>query len=255
MKTFIAMGIAAMLLCAGCGHKKASSCPYDKSAGKSSEPACRVQPAIPGFTGVVSETINTAGYTYALVDTGNAKVWAVGPAVGIKTGDTVIVSGIMPMQNYKSKTLHRTFDLVYFAGSIARKGQQSSSSEAMAGGHAMMGSSPVPLANMDFSEIKKPPQAKTISEIYAQKDELAGKRVVIAARVVKATYGVLGKNWIHVQDGTGASGTNDLAVTTDAMNKPGQTVIVNGILSKDKDIGAGYKYSVIIENATVTIDK
>jgi hypothetical protein len=111
------------------------------------------------------------------------------------------------------------------------------------------------MANMDFSRIKKPPQGKTIAEIFAQKDELVGKKVMFAGLVVKATFGILGKNWIHVQDGSGATGTNDITVTTQASNKPGQSVVVEGILSKDKDIGAGYKYSVLIENANVTMTK
>lgn len=213
-----------------------------------------MQSAANGFSGVVAETLNTAGYTYALVDTGKAKVWAVAPTANLKPGDTVTVSGIMPMPNYKSKTLHRTFDLVFFAASISPKGQHAIAPVPMSG-HAAMGSAPVPMATMDFSGIKKVSGGKTVAEIFAQKDDLVGKQVIIAAKVVKATYGILGKNWIHIQDGTGSTGTNDLTVTTDAMNKPGQTVLIEGQLSKDKDIGAGYKYSVLIENAKVTLEK
>jgi len=245
-----------LFLSIGCQNKKPATCPVDKN---SSGAVCKMQSglsqaATTGFSGIVTETINTAGYTYVLVDTGKGKVWAVGPGIVVKQGDTVVVSGLMPMPNYKSKTLNRTFDFVYFAGSISHKGQLTSNSPSAAG-HGMMGSSVVPLANMDFSGIKKPPQGKTVAELFAQKDELVGKKVMFAGKVVKATFKILGKNWLHIQDGTGASGTNDVTITTDATNKPGESVVVEGILSKDKDIGAGYKYTVLIENANVTLVK
>jgi hypothetical protein len=256
MKSLQLLLVAVLVLCVCSKDKKAASCPMDKSmTGRACQmSSSQMQAAAPGITGVVVEAMGAAGYTYVLVDTGKAKVWAVGPQIDVKPGDTVVVSGIMPMPNYTSKSLHRTFDLVYFAGSISHKGQQTPGSST-APSHGMMGSTVVPLANMDFSGIKKPPQGKTIAEIFVQKDELAGKKVVFAGLVVKATFGILGKNWLHIQDGTGATGTNDITVTTQATCKPGQSVVVEGILSKDKDIGAGYKYTVLIENANVTVTK
>ncbi|HET6364429.1 MAG TPA: DNA-binding protein, partial [Nitrospirota bacterium] len=63
-----------------------------------------------------------------------------------------------------------------------------------------------------------------------------------------------GKNWIHIQDGTGDSskGTHDLVVTT-AMDAAavGDAVTVKGTIYKDKDFGSGYKYDVIMEEATI----
>lgn len=64
----------------------------------------------------------------------------------------------------------------------------------------------------------------------------------------------MGKNWIHVQDGTGSDGTNDLTVTTNAVAAVGNTVLVKGNLSADKDFGFGYKYEVVIEDAAVTVE-
>jgi hypothetical protein len=258
-KTFQIIAVSILLLCIGCKDKKTASCPVDKAAGNSSDKVCRMQPTGTstgenGFSGIVAENINTAGYTYVLVDTGKGKVWTVAPEVAVKKGDTVTVSGLMPMPNYKSKTLNRTFDFVYFAGSITHKGAQSINPAAVAP-HGMNAGAAVPMAKMDFTGIKKPLQGKTVAEIFAEKDNLVGKKVTIAAKVVKVSYGIMGKNWMHVQDGTGAAGTNDLTVTTDADGKPGQMVLISGLLSKDKDIGAGYKYSVIIENASVTIEK
>ena len=94
----------------------------------------------------------------------------------------------------------------------------------------------------------------TIGELYAQKASLANKPVVVRARVVKVTNGILGKNWLHLQDGTGsqADGTNDLVVTTDSNSaKVGEVITIKGNISLDRDFGSNYKYDVIIEGAGV----
>jgi hypothetical protein len=63
----------------------------------------------------------------------------------------------------------------------------------------------------------------------------------------------MGRNWLHIQDGTGKAegGDNDLTVTTDAMVKKGDIVTVTGTVGVDKDFTAGYQYPVIIEGAKV----
>jgi hypothetical protein len=63
----------------------------------------------------------------------------------------------------------------------------------------------------------------------------------------------MGKNWVHLQDVSGDTGkrTSDLVVTTQDAPKVGDVVTAKGTLHKDKDFGAGYKYRVIVEEATV----
>ena len=63
----------------------------------------------------------------------------------------------------------------------------------------------------------------------------------------------MGKNWIHLQDGTGdaAKGTNNLVVTSQDLPQVGDIVTVKGTVYKDKDFGAGYKYNVIMEEASI----
>ncbi|MBW1645901.1 MAG: DNA-binding protein, partial [Deltaproteobacteria bacterium] len=97
------------------------------------------------------------------------------------------------------------------------------------------------------------PHAYSIAELYAQKDKLANQKVVVRAQVVKATPNIMKRNWIHLQDGTGdpAKGTFDLTVTSQELPKVGEVVVIEGELHVDRDFGAGYRYGLIIENATV----
>src|SRR4029077_9763026 len=87
--------------------------------------------------------------------------------------------------------------------------------------------------------------AKTIAELWSGKDTLKGKPVVVRGKVVKSLSGIMGKNWIHLRDG---SSDKDITVTTDAVANVGDVVVVSGVLSVDKDFGAGYTYPVIIED-------
>ena len=93
------------------------------NAASAGEKAMPTAPAQAGaITGKVVESMNAASYTYVLVDTAKSQVWAAAPQFPVKVGDTVVVADAMPMTNYHSKTLNRTFDVVYFSGYVTVNG-------------------------------------------------------------------------------------------------------------------------------------
>jgi len=75
----------------------------------------------------------------------------------------------------------------------------------------------------------------------------------VRGKVVKYTPDVLGKNWIHLRDGSGsaADNTHDVLVTTKNQTKIGDVVVAKGVVHTDKDLGSGYSYKVLIEDATL----
>ncbi len=95
-----------------------------------------------------------------------------------------------------------------------------------------------------------------IAYVYANKDELAGNEITLRGKVVKYNPGILGWNFLHVQDGSGsaASGDNDLIVTTKATTSVGETVVLTGNIVLDKDFGAGYSYPVLVEDASLAAE-
>ena len=115
---------------------------------------------------------------------------------------------------------------------------------------------PAAAPNLDLTGIKRAEGGKTIKEIYAAKAKLAGKSVSVRGKVVKYNAMILGKNWLHIQDGSGSveKMDNDLTVTTLTPAMLGATVLVTGNISTNRDFGAGYKYGVIIEDAKVTVE-
>ncbi|MSU25390.1 MAG: DNA-binding protein [Opitutus sp.] len=226
----------------------------EKSAPASSAPAS-------GLTGRVVETMNAATYTYVLIDTGAKKVWAAAPQFAVKLGDKIAVAEAMPMTNYQSKTLNRTFALVYFSGSVTVNGAPTApvagaapaDSAALPQGHpAIPGpASPPP---PDLTGIKRAGSGQTVAELITGKAKFVGRPIAVRARVVKFNAMILGKNWLHLRDGSGVEGTNDLTVTTAATVKVGDLVLVTGQLTSDRDFGSGYKYGLIVEDAKVVIE-
>jgi hypothetical protein len=112
-----------------------------------------------------------------------------------------------------------------------------------------------PSEDVDLSGIERAAGGKTIAEVFAEKDQLAGQEIVFRGKLVKANAGIMGKNWLHIRDGSGAEGANDLTVTTlEVLPNIGDTVLVTGVLQVNKDFGMGYQYDVIIEDADVQVE-
>jgi hypothetical protein len=210
-------------------------------------------PQIVWQSGVVLETMDAADYTYVRVDLNGEEIWAAAPRVEVAVGDRVTIPPGAPMQNFHSSSMDRTFELIYFVGEILPDGAQPAVGE-MPPGHPPIGGDVGSAEVVDVFE--KAEGGYTIAEIHGQKSELAGREVAVRGRVVKVNRGILGANWLHIQDGSGdaAGGTNDLTVTTQALASVGDTVVAVGMLETDKDFGAGYRYDVIITGARVAVE-
>ncbi len=220
-------------------------------------------PALPdskgGFSGKVVETMNAGDYTYVRVDTGKTNVWAAAPRFPVKVGDAAGIAAGMPMPKYHSKTLNRDFDVVYFTDRVSINGASPSAGDAgvmqeLPKGHPAIGGAAAAKPTVDLSGIKKAEGGKTVAEVYAEKTKLSGKQLKVRGKVVKYNGNIMGKNWVHLRDGTGAEGSNDLLVTTTTEAKVGDTVLVTGTIAVNKDFGANYKYSVMIEDAKLQVE-
>ncbi|MCB0307362.1 MAG: nucleotide-binding protein, partial [Calditrichaeota bacterium] len=92
---------------------------------------------------------------------------------------------------------------------------------------------------------------KTVADIFENSASLAGQTVRVKGKVVKYNANIMGRNWIHLQDGTGEKGSNDLTVTSDQPAAVGDVVVAEGVVAIDQDLGSGYFYKVILEKATI----
>jgi hypothetical protein len=98
-------------------------------------------------------------------------------------------------------------------------------------------------------ELSEPSEATlSIARLYSEKEKYNDRVITVKGKVVKVNPAIMGLNWVHIQDGTGDEGSNDLTVTSTQEFKVGTEVAVKGRISLDKDFGYGYFYEVLMEN-------
>jgi hypothetical protein len=211
--------------------------------------------------GTVLETMDAASYTYALLDTAEGQLWVAAQQTPVAVGDIVQASKGMPMQNFTSKSLNRTFEVVYFSGALQNLSATTLSAgqpaTALPAGHPSTMAPPVDAGAVSPDlAVAAVEEGKDIAWVYANKDSLAGQPVSLRGKVVKYNANILGTNWLHIQDGSGSAAdrSNDLIVTSAAEVAVGDTVVITGNVVLDKDFGAGYSYPVMVENATLTVE-
>jgi hypothetical protein len=219
------------------------------------KPAQAIDSASRPVAGTVVSTTDVPNYTYVELDTGEGIVWAAGPTTELKEGDLVFVYNPGPMRDFYSKTLDRRFDLIYFGSALQVHGRGFALPTGPAG-HPQPGQQKEAVEAV--SGIQRADGGQTIGEIFERKGELVGREVTVRGKVVKSNSGILDRNWIHLRDGTsGPDGSNDLTVTSpssSAAAEVGDTVLVHGTVVVEKDFGYGYRYDLMIEDASVTIE-
>lgn len=270
------------------GQPNAAPATPGAAAPAPAEPApAATAPQMSQISGKVLETMNAAGYTYVSVETAAGPVWAAIPESKVEVGQEIVLAGGMEMKNFESKVLGRTFDSVIFSSGIVPAGgeaaapsapaapmaqgeasahaqggesfsaamQQEAGSQMAAGAVPASGGSAAAMVPSTDVKVDKAEgeNAYTIGDLFAKKADLNDKKVKIRGKVVKVSKMIMGKNWLHLQDGTGDAKTNthDLVVTTMAEAEKDAVVVVEGTMRADKDFGSGYRYDVLVEDAEV----
>lgn len=104
----------------------------------------------------------------------------------------------------------------------------------------------------------EPPKGKNahrIAELVAMRASLAGQRVRVRGEVTKVTD-VQDHAFFHVRDSSlGADGQPaDLVLTSSVRPKRGDIATFEGVLRVDVDVGIGFKYPALIEDAAVSAE-
>lgn len=191
----------------------------------------------------VADFIQTPNYTYIKGSENGNEYWIAVTRMQPEKGETLYFSKSMEMKNFKSETLNRTFESVLFVQDIS----QTPPSPKTPINHPQV-----------FTQTKKDVKieplkdGKTVAQIYDERNELNGEVIKIRGKVVKFNPEIMGRNWIHIQDGTGSNNNFDLMVTSADSVKTGDIVVVEGTVEINQNFGAGYSYPVLLSNAKVT---
>jgi hypothetical protein len=214
-------------------------------------PAMTPPPQTPPIKGVVLEVMEVDIYTYIRLKTATGETWAAVPKAPVTKGSEVTIESPMIMDNFESKTLKRKFDKIVF-GTLGGK-SPSAGGKAGVGELAAAHEGAAKVADVGDVKVSKAtgPNARTVAEVITRTTELKDKPVLVRGKVVKYNADIMGKNWIHLRDGTGSAAdkTNDVLVTTADEAKVGDVVTVKGVVRADRDLGSGYFYKVLVEEA------
>ncbi len=189
------------------------------------------------------EVIQSSNYTYLRVSEEGKENWIAISRQEVEAGKTYYFEPSIEMTNFTSKELKRTFPTILFVAKF-------SSMPILAAEKFTVSDQPKGKQPAVVKEgIKVTPVAGgiTIAELYTKKDSYAGKSIKITGEVVKFSPQIMGKNWLHLQDGTKSNGDFDLTLTTNEEVKVGDKVTFEGVVALKKDFGAGYFYEVIVE--------
>ena len=194
--------------------------------------------------GKVLEVKDVDSYTYLRVKTKDGEIWAAVTKAQVKEGGDVAIENVTVMKNFESKSLKRSFDTIYF-GTLSGGAAQATSPH----GAAVQAT---PGTDVRISKAVGN-SSRTVAEIVTRAVELKDKSVLVRGQVVKYTPNIMGKNWIHLQDGSGSASnmSNDILLTTTNQAKVGDVVTIKGTVRTNKDFGSGYVYNVLIEDAAI----
>lgn len=236
----------------------AAAAPQPLQAGHSMEGLTESQAprSTEPISGKVLETMNNGGYTYINLQKENGdKVWVAVMDTPVVLGSRMSFKPGIVMSNFESKGLNRTFESVVFSEGPLTTPVTVTTPDLKKGQATSPGSKGATVVKEEKISVAKATGAGaiTVSEAYKNSATLDNKKVVVRGKVVKVSSGIMKKNWIHIQDGTGSQkkGTHNLVCTSKDKAEVGDVVTVSGTLAKDRDFGSGYRYKVIIENAKV----
>ncbi len=247
-------GIVLVATLTACDKNQQATAPASTSANQAIAQSAGTSTENPSaLRGKVTETMNAGGYTYIRINNrSRGELWAAIPKTQLKLGETVTLQGGSEMRNFSSKSLNRTFESIIFAGGVIRGDGSNSQATSTFSASGRKASNIVPFADLKIEKARVA-NAQTVGDVFRKTVELDTQKVTIKGKVVKISRNIMGKNWLHLQDGTGNQNenTHDLVITTSETVKKGAIITIEGTISANKDFGSGYKYDVIMEGAKV----
>lgn len=213
------------------------------------------QAAVNGKSFEVVEVIHGSAYTYIKAKENMGEKWMAVSKQDVQNGAVYYYDEGLLMNNFHSKEIDRTFDEIYFVNSISttpfEKGAMGSMGKMGAAGPVEPHAGKVINELNSAIKLEKQTGEITVAQIFANRNNYSGKEIEIRGVVVKVNEQVMGKNWIHIQDGTNDNGNFDLTVTSADLPAVNDEITVKGKIILNKDFGYGYLYEVIMEDAAI----
>jgi hypothetical protein len=206
------------------------------------------------------ETIDVAEYTYLkLASQDGPELWAAVSKAPVSVGSQVSIVDAARMTQFESATLKRTFDVIYF-GRLGTAERASTASGPLPPGHPPLDGHGI--TSSPHAAAVAPPSSGTmkltpapgqngyaIAALFAERASLDGKTARVRGHIVKATP-VQGLTYYRLRDGSSDEPSSaELVVSSTAKATPGEVATFEGQVRSDVDVGIGFKYPVMLQEA------
>lgn len=190
---------------------------------------------------MVDEVLHASRYSYLNVTENGENFWIAIPKKEVEPGGPYYYRGGLKKVNFKSVEHDRVFETVYLVSDVSK--DPATIGVPVANPHGDMST------QTNDAKIGPPPGGITLSELFENKEKYSGQTVRVKGKVVKLNNMIMNRNWIHIRDSSLKDDNVDLTVTTTENIPLGAVVAFEGVITLNKDFGAGYKYEIIMENA------
>ena len=200
------------------------------------------------LSGEIIQIVDVDSYTYMELKSDDGNIWIAAANILVEKGNVVYYSNPLLMKDFYSKTLDRSFSQIYFVNKVYfnKELRAKSVNKQTMGGHSTMTSAVIIDKNYT---IEKAEGGYNIAELYKNAESLKNNKILLKAKVIKYLTNIMGKNWVHLQDGSEFNGKFDMTITSSEKFDQGEIVVIEGVLKIEQDFGYGYYYPVLIENA------
>ncbi|MAT53473.1 MAG: hypothetical protein CMN32_03260 [Saprospirales bacterium] len=189
------------------------------------------------------ETFDSERYTYVRVAEGDEEYWVAISKQPVEVGKKYVFQKGLMKKNFFSPEFNRVFETLYLVSDFRPMGGTNQAEDVLS---ALQSGD---VLKVDPNQITRPEGSVPLSELFENMSKYNGKQIVVTGKVVKVNPMIMGRNWIHIQDGTVEG--KDLTVTTMENIPLGHVVSFEGTIALNKDFGAGYRYDIILEGAVV----
>lgn len=189
-------------------------------------------------TVVVQEVLPTVKYVYLRVREGNDEFWIATIKREVDVGRTYYYQGGLLKTNFESREHKRVFDRMFLVSSIIEADHVNNSIPSV---HQEEQNTRTVKTSAD------PNGSTEIADLVANPERFEGKIVQVSGQCVKSNPNIMGRNWLHIKDGS--KDDFDLVITSGIDVPVGHTITMKGKVVLNKDFGAGYRYAILLEDS------
>lgn len=243
MKTLIRILSIGLIILASCQNKPKVITPVE-STPANMETASVEDPKNMVHEVVVKDFMHASRYTYLNVTEGDKDFWIAIPYTEVEKGEKYYYKGGVLMYNFESKEHNRVFETLYLVSGVSKTPNMDNYATTY---YPQMEDEQAP----KIENIEPVPGGVKIAELFAKPESFAGKNITIKGQCVKVNRNIMGKNWVHIQDGSKADDDTslDLTISTQDEVNVGEVIVFEGTIATNKDFGSGYRYDIIMEEA------